>query len=108
LKIGRHFRLNSSAKLIVGRNEGENTLLSELAHENEHLFSPDEQYAGPTSLGVGVFDDNLIDMSAKITGRYCDLDKDGFTTVVCKNNKILTKFQAQFTKEPQYEYLRIK
>ncbi|MGA2775845.1 MAG: hypothetical protein ABSE81_07305 [Candidatus Omnitrophota bacterium] len=107
LKIGRHFRLNSRAKLIVGRNERENMLLSELAHENEHLFSPDEQYAGPTSLGVGVFDDDLINISAKITARYCDLDKNGVTTVVCKNNKIHTKFQAQFTKEPFYEHLRI-
>ncbi len=29
LKIGRHFRLSSQAKLILGRHEGENTLLRE-------------------------------------------------------------------------------
>jgi len=107
LKIGRHFRLNSKAKLIVGRNEQENMLLSESAHDNEHLFSPDEQYAGPTSLGIGVFDDDLINISAKITGRYCDLDQNGVTTVICKSNRNLTKFKAQFTKEPLYEHLRI-
>jgi hypothetical protein len=107
LKIGRHFRLNNEAKLIVGRNERENVQLCEIAHENEYLFSPDEQYAGPTSLGIGTFDAELIKISAHITGRYCDLNENGSVTVICKSNKNLVKFEDTFTKEPLYEYLRI-
>ena len=107
LKIGRHFRLSGKAKLIVGRNEEENMLLSKAVGLNEYLFSPDEQYAGPTSLGVGIFDDNLIDKSFKITGRYCDLDEFGEAALICKNNNNFIKFKSKFSKEPLYEYLRI-
>ena len=107
LKIGRHFRLNNAAKLIVGRNERENMQLSEMAHENEHLFSPDEQYAGPTSLGIGCFDDELIKVSAQITGRYCDSSENSPVTVICRSNKNLIKFEDRFTKEPLYEHLRV-
>lgn len=74
LKIGRHFRLNDSAKLIVGRNEIENKELEALAREADYLFMPDDDLAGPACLGRGEFNDELLELSCKIMSRYCDLD----------------------------------
>lgn len=75
LKIGRHFRLNDTAKLIVGRNEGENEQLFELGSHDDYLFMPTDALAGPTSLGVGLFNEELINLSCSITCRYCDIDR---------------------------------
>ncbi|KPK98867.1 MAG: hypothetical protein AMJ95_01960 [Omnitrophica WOR_2 bacterium SM23_72] len=72
LRYGRHFRLSTKAKLIVGRNEKENIALEKLARESDFLFYPGEEQAGPTSLGKGVFSEELIEISCAITCRYCD------------------------------------
>ncbi|MFH1889195.1 MAG: tRNA 4-thiouridine(8) synthase ThiI [Candidatus Omnitrophota bacterium] len=74
LKIGRHFRLNHKAKLVVGRNKQENERIVNLCRENDYLFMPTDELAGPTSLGRGIFDDELIKLSCGITCRYCDLN----------------------------------
>ncbi|MBU4346217.1 MAG: tRNA 4-thiouridine(8) synthase ThiI [Candidatus Omnitrophica bacterium] len=73
LKVGRHFRLDEDAKLIIGRNEKENERLFNLAQENDYLFMPKE-IAGPTTLGRGDFSDELIRLSCSITCRYSDLN----------------------------------
>lgn len=73
LKIGRHFRLSKSAKLIVGRNEKENKQLINLVKENDYLFVP-ANIKGPTALGRGNFGGDLIKLSCRIICRYCDLN----------------------------------
>ena len=73
LKLGRHFRISSGAKLVVGRDEGENQELFNAAGENDYLFFPDECVAGPTALGRGTFNADLIRLSAGIVCGYCDL-----------------------------------
>lgn len=72
LKIGRHFRISENAKLIVGRNELENTRLVNFAKNNDYLFYPGEEIAGPTCLGRGSFSEELIRISCGITYCYCD------------------------------------
>ena len=72
LKIGRHFRFSATAKLVVGRNEQENGRLLSLAQENDYLFAPVD-IAGPTALGRGEFNPDLIARAAAIICRYSDL-----------------------------------
>ncbi len=74
LKIGRHFRLNPSSKLIVGRNELENERLLNLARDNDYLFMPGDELPGPTCLGRGNFNEDLIKLCCRIACRYCDRD----------------------------------
>ncbi|MFH1641124.1 MAG: tRNA 4-thiouridine(8) synthase ThiI [Candidatus Omnitrophota bacterium] len=74
LKIGRHFRISKKAKLIVGRNERENKEIEDLAKEKDYLFYPDINLTGPTSLGRGIFNEDLILLSCRITSGYCDLN----------------------------------
>lgn len=71
LKMGRHFRLSNTGKLVVGRNETENARLLDLAKENDFLFMP-HKITGPTALGRGNFNPELIRLSCSIMSRYCD------------------------------------
>jgi len=72
LKVGRHFRLDKTTKLVVGRNESENSKLAGLSQQGDFLFIPDEQTAGPTCLGRGKLNKELINLSCRIASRYCD------------------------------------
>jgi tRNA-uridine 2-sulfurtransferase len=85
LKIGRHFRISPEAKLVVGRDEGEDKELGVLAKDGDWLFYPDEQLAGPTSLGRGNFSKELIKLSCEITCHYCDLPDDDQAGIVYKS-----------------------
>ena len=49
LSYGRHFRLPSGRKIIMGRNEGDNAAIVRLGAENYHLLEPDVT-TGPTVL----------------------------------------------------------
>ncbi len=95
LKRGRHFRISSAAKLVVGRNEKENNELENLAKDNDYLFYPPGEFAGPTCLGRGNFSQDLIHLSCAITCRYCDLNgaasaKMVYRMVPEKEEKILS------------------
>lgn len=83
LKIGRHFRLSNTAKLVVGRNEKENTQLLNLAKPDDYVFKPKE-IAGPTALGRGEYTSALIELSCAITCRYCDLGEQGKASIIYK------------------------
>ena len=72
LKIGRHFRLAADVKLIVGRNEKENMELSRLAKENDYLFYPRQDLAGPTALSRGSLNEESVKLCASIVCHYCD------------------------------------
>jgi len=82
LKIGRHFRLSEQAKLIVGRNEEENKELEGQAGSSDYLFMPDQDLAGPTCLGRGEFNPELIRLSSEIAGRYCDSGSSGKARII--------------------------
>jgi len=87
LKIGRHFRFNPQAKLVVGRNERENERMLGLAKDDDYLFMPAD-IAGPTALGRGIFSDELIKLSAEITARYCDLNGQERTDIIYKTGRV--------------------
>lgn len=100
LKIGRHFRLNDTAKLVVGRDEKENEKLLNLSRQNDYIFMPTDELAGPTSLGRGIFSEELINLSCAITGRYCDINGNANADIIYKKfsekeNKILKVSPAE-------------
>ena len=71
LKWGKHFRLSPDFKLIVGRNEEENKILSSLAREGDVCFEP-KVLAGPFGLGRGKLTDDVKKVSGRIIARYTD------------------------------------
>ncbi len=70
LKIGRHFRLASS-KFIVGRNEAENTLLSDLKRPEDYVFVV-PGYGSPLTILEGSKEKEAIVLAARLTARYSD------------------------------------
>ncbi|MCU0666506.1 MAG: tRNA 4-thiouridine(8) synthase ThiI [Candidatus Omnitrophica bacterium] len=82
LKLGRHFRLNNHTKLVVGRNQQENLALEKMARPGDFLFYVDEDTAGPTAVGSGGMDDNLISLSCSVVARYSDIDKSKKTEIM--------------------------
>ena len=49
LTVGRHFRIDTGVKIILGRDNKENTMLMSLARHGYHLFTP-HGFPGPVAL----------------------------------------------------------
>jgi tRNA U34 2-thiouridine synthase MnmA/TrmU len=74
LKIGRHFRVTSSYKLVVGRDEEENNRLLNFVKKGDLYFEP-KDLPGPSGIGRGMVDEESKVISAQILARYTALDK---------------------------------
>jgi hypothetical protein len=72
LKVGRHFRLDSNTKLIVGRNHDENEQIRALATDEDAVLEARDS-VGPTCiLRSKAISDSLLLKAAEITLRYSD------------------------------------
>jgi tRNA U34 2-thiouridine synthase MnmA/TrmU len=69
LAYGRHFRLHNRARLIVGRDDGENTIIQKLSEPCDLRFLM-ETITGPLALGRGEFTEQDIQTAAAIVARY--------------------------------------
>ncbi|NQT91502.1 MAG: hypothetical protein HQ559_01985, partial [Lentisphaerae bacterium] len=75
LKIGRHFRLPSGSKFVVGRDQSENERLEALAGEQDTVLIP-ENVAGPTGLSPSLLCDGDVSLAGEIVAAYCDGDDE--------------------------------
>lgn len=71
LKLGRHFRISASTKIVVGRDKRENEKLRNLA-EKEDVILNTVTVPGPTVLMSGSLLTEAIDLAAGITLSYSD------------------------------------
>lgn len=71
LKYGRHFRFESGAKLVVGRDEAENATIENLARDGDRVFVP-VSTVGPSSILRGTSGEDEVRLAARIAARYCD------------------------------------
>ncbi len=71
LKIGRHFRLPTQAKVIAGRNQQENEALLSVAHPSEQKFTVQE-YKSTYAVLLGEASPENQTYAARICARYCD------------------------------------
>jgi tRNA U34 2-thiouridine synthase MnmA/TrmU len=69
LKYGRHFRLSPTTKVIIGRNESENTAIENLVFPGELLLTLAD-IPGPTGLISGNTHIDLIKLAGSIVKRY--------------------------------------
>jgi len=86
LKVGRHFRLSPSNKLIVGRDEKENEKLLALAEEGDLHIRP-VNVPGPIGIGKGCFGDDHINLASRILARYSNVTADGNVEIECHNTR---------------------
>jgi tRNA-specific 2-thiouridylase len=69
LKVGRHFRLSPSVRLVVGRNEEENQKIETFSQEGDLILNI-LYHPGPLSLLRGNDHPSEIETAASITIRY--------------------------------------
>jgi tRNA-specific 2-thiouridylase len=81
LKVGRHFRITSDAKLVVGRNKEENEVIKALATDGDITIEV-KDYVGPTCiLRCKTNEHSSLITCAAIAVRYSDAPKHKASTV---------------------------
>ena len=90
LKHGRHFRLPSKAKVVVGRNEHENNALAELVKKQDLAFSP-TKVMGPLVILKNYKDNQDIEIAAGICARYSDGLNEPLVEIQCGKKKFKAK-----------------
>lgn len=73
LKCGRHLRLPSGRRLVVGRIHADNLKLQELAREEDLLLRV-EGVPGPTGLMAARVSEHEVELAAKIVAAYSDVE----------------------------------
>jgi len=69
LSVGRHFRISPDARLVVGRDEGENGIIESLAGSGDIIFELAD-HEGPTAILRGKRSEDLIRIAAGITAYH--------------------------------------
>lgn len=72
LKYGRHFRLESGAKVIVGRNEHENARVEALVGPQDLLLKPVDVMGPSVLLRAAKITKKDTEIAARIAARYSD------------------------------------
>ncbi len=70
LKIGRHFRLSGNVKLVVGRDEAENTYMNRFVDGRGEVWVDD--FPSPLALVEGAPSAGDLETACRITARYSD------------------------------------
>jgi len=81
LKYGRHFRLDSKSKLVVGRNEAENKRIMDLYDPVTHIRLRCAHLPGPDALVFGQTDETALHLAATITSGYTKASVGALTTI---------------------------
>ena len=101
LKIGRHFRLPSGTKVIIGRNEQENNKLLNLAGDRMLRLEP-QDVAGPVVLVESETNDEDIKTAAMLCSTYCK------KTATWKHINVFKKDHQQTIRLGQKEHVSDK
>lgn len=100
LKWGRHLRLYSGTRLVVGRVHGDNVKLQELSRSDDLLFEV-RGVPGPTGLIVAEVSSEDMELAAAIVAAYSDAatGDDAIVVVSGKENrevKVNTPLKEEF------------
>lgn len=106
LKVGRQFRLDESAKLIVGRNHTENQIIESLALQSDTLLSA-RDHMGPTSIIRGDTTQDAVRLGAAVTLRYADVPTGVQSVVVIRQDDHESEISIMPADESQYMTMRI-
>ncbi|MBW1730059.1 MAG: tRNA 4-thiouridine(8) synthase ThiI [Deltaproteobacteria bacterium] len=85
LKLGRHFRISTHTKLVVGRNERENEAIKKLAQGHDLIFQCQE-IPGPVVLLTGDLNTAILKKAAEITAAYSDAKSSELISVKARRD----------------------
>ena len=106
LKIGRHFRLSPSCKIIVGRNKSENDQLWSLSARG--LILKIETCGSPTVLVTGEITEEAVRVGASLCVRYSDAKNLSEVEVTAIKEGCICKLRATPCSDEIIETLRIE
>lgn len=92
LRIGRHFRLDDTSKLILGRDKGENEMLYELWSVPYILLSP-SGFKGPLGIFKGRLTDENLRIAANLIAHYAKANSSAIYLEI--NNGSLERHVAE-------------
>ncbi|MGD0495077.1 MAG: hypothetical protein ABSB28_03435 [Candidatus Bathyarchaeia archaeon] len=104
LKVGRHFRFGKS-KIIVGRNETENKLLTQMKMANDYCFEA-QDCGSPITLLQGPKTRTAIQKAAELTAYYSD-KKQGNVQVKFGKQHCEKPLSVQVPRKEEVEQLRV-
>ncbi|MDQ5985528.1 MAG: tRNA sulfurtransferase [Syntrophus sp. SKADARSKE-3] len=82
LKYGRHFRINESIKIIVGRNSADNETIETLSRPGDALIQM-ENLPGPSVLIVDGGNEESRLLAARLCALYSGVKEDERAEVIC-------------------------
>jgi tRNA U34 2-thiouridine synthase MnmA/TrmU len=91
LKYGRHFRLDSGAKVVVGRNEAENKRIEELASESDVLCKPVGVMGPVVVLRAKKVTKKDTEIAARMCARYSDAQAGKAVKINCAGKDVSVK-----------------
>ena len=94
LKVGRHFRLTDTLKLIVGRNEQDNAIIEGNA-ELYDLLLKTEDIPGPTGLLPMQASEEQVQVAARICARYSDAASGTNVSIRIRSARNSRRIQVQ-------------
>jgi tRNA-specific 2-thiouridylase len=77
LTLGRHFRLSSALRVIMGRSQQENERILSLTIPGDTIFTP-ENFRGPTLLAAGELDPVSEQLIGEMIPAYCQDDQESY------------------------------
>ena len=106
LKVGRHFRIASSCKIIAGRNSFENGTILHLA-DNDDVIIHAANYPGPTVLVPRGCDDNSLSIAASICALYSNAPVEEEVVTTCKTGGLTKHIMTKAANRQDIEKWRI-
>ena len=97
LQVGRHFRLNESVKVIVGRNMADNEKLEKMAGEKDTVITI-KNFTGPFVIITGRPENGVSELAARIAARYATAPKTA--EVECEFTDMSTNATSIMTVRP--------
>ena len=83
LRLGRHFRLPSGAKVVVGRDELENRALQNIVQPSETVLEA-EGVGSPVTVVLGSANNSDIELAARICARFSDAKLEPLVKIRCR------------------------
>ena len=91
LKYGRHFRLDSGAKVVVGRNELENKVIEGLARPDDLICKPVEVMGPVLIVRAKKKTKKDMEIAARIGARFSDVTEGKATKIACGDKVVSVK-----------------
>lgn len=92
LKIGRHFRINDSLKIIVSRNQHETEELEKYRENADYYFKP--EFSGPSIFVKGIMTGSDKKIITAVLTRYSKLPEAEKRIIIYMKNEIVDEVSA--------------